>query len=87
MTRSPDALAERGILYAPDFIANAGGLIHVYREIQGYSEEHARRAGAAGSRSDRRRGSSRSPRERAVTPLEAARELAARAARTRALRD
>src|ERR687897_2276929 len=35
-------LAERGILYAPDFIVNAGGLIHVYREIRGYSEEHAR---------------------------------------------
>ena len=34
-------LAERGILYAPDFIANAGGLIHVYREIKGYSEERA----------------------------------------------
>ena len=28
-----DALAERGILYAPDFIANAGGLIHVYGEL------------------------------------------------------
>ena len=40
-TRSPSVLAERGILYAPDFIANAGGLIHVYREIKGYSEERA----------------------------------------------
>jgi leucine dehydrogenase len=35
-------LAERGILYAPDFIVNSGGLIHVYREIRGYSEQHAR---------------------------------------------
>lgn len=26
-------LAERGILYAPDFIANAGGLINVYAEL------------------------------------------------------
>jgi leucine dehydrogenase len=34
-------LAERGILYAPDFIANAGGLIHVYMEIKGYSEGRA----------------------------------------------
>jgi leucine dehydrogenase len=34
-------LAERGILYAPDFIANAGGLIHVYMEIKGYSESRA----------------------------------------------
>jgi leucine dehydrogenase len=36
-----DRLAERGVLYAPDFIANAGGLIHVYREVKGYSEERA----------------------------------------------
>ncbi len=36
-----EVLAEHGILYAPDFIANAGGLIHVYREIKGYSEERA----------------------------------------------
>jgi leucine dehydrogenase len=36
-----DAIAERGILYAPDYVVNAGGLIHVYREIRGYSEEQA----------------------------------------------
>lgn len=36
-----DALDRRGILYAPDFIANAGGLIHIYMEIKGYSEERA----------------------------------------------
>jgi leucine dehydrogenase len=36
-----DALAERGILYAPDYVVNAGGLIHVYREIRGYSEAEA----------------------------------------------
>ncbi len=36
-----DELAARGILYAPDFIVNAGGLIHVYKELKGYSEEHA----------------------------------------------
>ena len=34
-------LAGRGILYAPDYVVNAGGLIHVYREIRGYSEEQA----------------------------------------------
>ena len=34
-------LARRGILYAPDFIVNAGGLIHVYKELRGYSEERA----------------------------------------------
>jgi leucine dehydrogenase len=37
-----ELLAERDVLYAPDFIANAGGLIHVYMEIRGYTEEHAR---------------------------------------------
>ena len=36
-----DVLAEHGVLYAPDFIANAGGLIHVYMEIKGYSEARA----------------------------------------------
>jgi leucine dehydrogenase len=35
------ALAERGILYAPDFIANAGGLIHVCMELEGYTEGRA----------------------------------------------
>ena len=36
-----ETLAERGILYAPDFIANAGGLINVYRELHSFSEERA----------------------------------------------
>ena len=30
-------LHARGVLYAPDFIANAGGLINVYREVHSYS--------------------------------------------------
>ncbi|HYH61722.1 MAG TPA: Glu/Leu/Phe/Val dehydrogenase dimerization domain-containing protein [Solirubrobacterales bacterium] len=34
-------LHARGILYAPDFIANAGGLINVYREVHSYSAERA----------------------------------------------
>ncbi|TCP56046.1 leucine dehydrogenase/phenylalanine dehydrogenase [Tumebacillus sp. BK434] len=32
-------LAERGILYAPDYLANAGGLIQVADELQGYVPE------------------------------------------------
>jgi leucine dehydrogenase len=36
-------LAEREILYAPDYIVNAGGLIHVYMEIRGYDEDEAGR--------------------------------------------
>ena len=35
------SLAERGILYAPDFLVNAGGLINVFEELQGYSEQRA----------------------------------------------
>ncbi|MDX1622419.1 MAG: Glu/Leu/Phe/Val dehydrogenase dimerization domain-containing protein [Gemmatimonadota bacterium] len=34
--RHGDALDARGILYAPDYVINAGGLINVYGEIVGY---------------------------------------------------
>lgn len=36
-------LRERGILYAPDYVVNAGGLINVYNELVpgGYNEERA----------------------------------------------
>jgi len=37
-----DALAQRGILYAPDFIANAGGVINLSFELTGYNAEAAR---------------------------------------------
>jgi leucine dehydrogenase len=30
-----------GILYAPDFVVNAGGLINVYEELRGYSTARA----------------------------------------------
>ena len=36
------ALIERGILYAPDYVVNAGGLIAVADELGGYSEPRAR---------------------------------------------
>jgi leucine dehydrogenase len=39
--RDGRALAERGILYAPDFVINAGGLINVYNELNGYNRERA----------------------------------------------
>ena len=35
-------LKERKILYAPDYVINAGGLINVYQELQGYDPEAAR---------------------------------------------
>jgi leucine dehydrogenase len=67
-------LAERGILYAPDFVVNAGGLIHVYREIRGYSEERAREL-ALGIEDNLDR-IFEAAAEESVTPLEAARALA-----------
>lgn len=36
-----DRLEERGILYAPDFVVNAGGLINVFEEIKGYQRQRA----------------------------------------------
>lgn len=35
------ALHERGILYAPDFVGNAGGLINVYNELTTYNRDRA----------------------------------------------
>ena len=32
---------KKGICYAPDFLINAGGLINVYSELKGYSQEKA----------------------------------------------
>jgi len=34
-------LLEKGILYAPDYVINAGGLINVYNELLGYNREKA----------------------------------------------
>lgn len=31
----------KGILYAPDFVVNAGGIINVYYELEGYNRERA----------------------------------------------
>lgn len=42
--RDGQALFERGILYAPDFMINAGGLINVYNELGGeYNRDRALR--------------------------------------------
>jgi leucine dehydrogenase len=34
-------LLEQGIMYAPDYVINAGGLINVANELEGYQEERA----------------------------------------------
>jgi leucine dehydrogenase len=36
-------LEKRGILYAPDFVANAGGVINVYSELAGWTAQRALR--------------------------------------------
>lgn len=36
-----EQLKDEGILYAPDYVINAGGLINVYHEIKGYNKESA----------------------------------------------
>ncbi len=38
-----DALAERSILYAPDYVANAGGVINVYSELAGWDSQRSLR--------------------------------------------
>lgn len=37
------ALQERGILYAPDYVINAGGLINVYSELADWSTDRSKR--------------------------------------------
>jgi leucine dehydrogenase len=41
--RHGQELHDRGILYAPDYVINAGGLINVYNELAGYNREVAMR--------------------------------------------
>ena len=41
--RHGDEIEAKGILYAPDYVINAGGLINVYGELQGWSQERAKR--------------------------------------------
>ena len=73
-----DALAARGILYAPDFIANSGGACsHIHMEADGWSRDRALR-----DVEERITASLRAvfalARERGLTPDAAAREIARR---------
>ncbi|EIT87312.1 leucine dehydrogenase [Fictibacillus macauensis ZFHKF-1] len=40
-TRHGDAIHEMGIIYAPDYVINAGGVINVADELNGYNRERA----------------------------------------------
>ncbi|MCH7482135.1 MAG: Glu/Leu/Phe/Val dehydrogenase [Chloroflexi bacterium] len=77
-------LAARGILYAPDFIANAGGVINVYYEYTGNYQE-AKAMEKAGHIYDTTKQVIALSRERGITTAEAADALAeARLAEARA---
>ena len=39
-------LEERGILYAPDYVINGGGVINVYGELMGWDHDRAKRKAA-----------------------------------------
>jgi leucine dehydrogenase len=41
--RHGDILHDRGILYAPDYVINAGGLINVYGELNGWTADRSKR--------------------------------------------
>ena len=36
-----EMVGKKGILYAPDYVVNAGGIINVYYELEGYNRERA----------------------------------------------
>ena len=36
-----DLVLHKGIIYAPDFVVNAGGIINVFYELEGYNRERA----------------------------------------------
>ncbi len=67
-------LADRGILYAPDFVVNAGGLINVYDELLGYSRTRALHR--VDRLYDATLGILEQADEEGITPVDAARELA-----------
>jgi valine dehydrogenase (NAD+) len=67
-------LADRGVLYAPDYLVNAGGVIAVADEWGGYSDERAR-AAVAGIHQTADRVFALAEAE-AITPLAAADRLA-----------
>ena len=57
-------LADRGILYAPDYVVNAGGVIQVADEIEGFDFDRAKQRADEDLR-HHRAASSRSPPTRA----------------------
>lgn len=74
--RHADALADRGVLYAPDYVANAGGLVSGVVELEGGSVDDALdRVAEIHDRLERTFGTAR---EEGITPLAAADRYAER---------
>ena len=71
-----DVLAVHGILWAPDFVANAGGLINMQLELEGYDPAVARKR--TRMIADTMRGIFDEADAHAITPLAAAMEIARR---------
>jgi leucine dehydrogenase len=71
-----DVLAARGILWAPDFVVNAGGLINIAEELVGYDLASARKR--VRGITDVLRHIFDGAESMGVTPLTAAMELARR---------
>jgi valine dehydrogenase (NAD+) len=71
-----DRLADQGILWAPDFVVNAGGLINIAEEVGGY-DPAAARAKTRGI-ADTLREIFANAEAMGATPLTAAMELARR---------
>lgn len=69
-----DRLVDRGILYAPDFIVNAGGIINIADELHGYDWQRA--ASAVDQIGDNLREVFETADERGITPNVAAIEVA-----------
>jgi valine dehydrogenase (NAD+) len=70
------ALADRGILYAPDYCVNSGGLIQVADELEGFSFERAKQRATAIY--DTTKAVFELARSDSITPAEAADRLAER---------
>jgi glutamate dehydrogenase/leucine dehydrogenase len=71
-----DSLAAAGILYVPDFLANAGGIINIAEEAHGYDQ--ARAVKAVGQIRDTATLVLEGAKARGITPLAAAEELVAK---------
>ncbi len=70
-----EALAAAGILYVPDFLANAGGIINIAEEANGY--DRARAWAAVGRIRDTATTVLESAEARGITPVASAEELVA----------